>query len=84
MVFEDTLDTLSLADMDKLMSDFIKRYKMGGVQGECEVKAATLECRWSGLRRQFARKGTHLSRYFFQFYVRLIFFIIYVIPKLVS
>ena len=65
MVFEDTLDTLSLADMDKLMSDFIKRYKMGGVQGECEVKAATLECRWSGLRRQFARKGTHLSRYFF-------------------
>ena len=46
------------------MSDFIKRYKMGGVQGECEVKAATLECRWSGLRRQFARKGTHLSRYF--------------------
>ena len=61
-VFEEVVRVLQLHSIDKLVADLFSKYKMGGVQGEVEVKVTTLECRWSGLRRQFSMRGIHLNK----------------------
>ena len=63
IIFDDLSRNVSYPNIDKLTSDFFSKYRMGGVQGESEVKVTTLECRWSGLRRQFSMKGVYLNRY---------------------
>ena len=62
IVFDDVLRLFNIYQIDQLTADFFSKYKMGGVQGELEVKVTTLECRWSGLRRQLSMKGLHLNK----------------------
>ncbi|CBY06762.1 unnamed protein product [Oikopleura dioica] len=62
-VLDQVIDGLEIHQLDYLVADFFRKYKMGGVHGESEVKVTTLECRWSGLRRQLSLKGVQLTKH---------------------
>ncbi len=44
-VLDQVIDGLEIHQLDYLVADFFRKYKMGGVHGESEVKVTTLECR---------------------------------------
>ena len=45
-VLDQVIDGLEIHQLDHLVADFFRKYKMGGVHGESEVKVTTLECRF--------------------------------------
>ena len=45
VVLDQVIDGLDIHQLDQLVADFFRKYKMGGVHGESEVKVTTLECR---------------------------------------
>ena len=46
-VLDQVIDGLEIHQLDHLVADFFRKYKMGGVHGESEVKVTTLECRFA-------------------------------------
>ena len=56
-IIDQLCQYMDIGKTDAILSDFLARYKVGGVNGDHDPKLATFECRWASLKRQFAIRG---------------------------